>query len=113
MYGVEEVPMLTRRLVYISLSPKLSSASALDEETADQSGSKGNPANDGNSDQTLFRDLVVDQLAQAGGLQVSGLVVEQEIVIPTGFGVVAQLEVSESEVVKAFPASFGSAAEDF
>lgn len=53
-----------------------------------------NATQDGNSHETLAGNLVIDQLAQVGRLQIGGLLVEKQVVVPAGFAVVAQLVVS-------------------
>lgn len=71
-----------------------------------------NPADDGHAQEPLLGHLVVDELAQVGGLQVGGLLVEQQVVVAAGLAVVAQLVVAEGEVVEALAAALGRDAED-
>lgn len=82
------------------------------QECADDAGSDANAANDGDAQEALLGDLVVDELAQVGGLEVSGLLVDEQVVVAAGLAVVAELVVAEGEVVEAFAAALGGDAED-
>lgn len=53
-----------------------SPARASDKKTTYNSSSESNAANNGNSHQSFFGHLIVDQLSQARGLEVRGLVVK-------------------------------------
>lgn len=75
-------------------------------------GRHGEAAHDRDTHQALPRHLVVYQRPQVGGLQVGRLLLEQEVVVPPSLGVVAQLEVTECQVVEALAAAFGRDAED-
>jgi hypothetical protein len=66
----------------------------------------------GDAHETLPRDLVVDELAQVGGLEVGGLALEEQVIVAAGLGVAAELIVAESEVVEALAAALGGQAED-
>lgn len=82
------------------------------QESADDAGSDANAANNGDAQEALLGDLVVDELAQVGGLEVGRLLVEEEVVVAAGLAVVAELVVAEGEVVEAFAAALGGDAED-
>lgn len=82
------------------------------QESADDAGSDANAANDGDAQEALLGDLVVDELAQVGGLEVGGLLVEEQVVVAAGLAVVAELVVTKGEVVEAFAAALGGDAED-
>jgi hypothetical protein len=66
----------------------------------------------GNAHESFPGNLVVDERAQVRGLQVGGLLVEQEVVVAAGFAVVAELVVAEGEVVEAFPTALWGDTED-
>lgn len=83
-----------------------------DQKRTDDAGGDSDAADDGDPHQPLLRDLVVHQLAQVRGLQVRGLLLEEEIVIAAGLAVVAELVVAEGEVVEALAAALGGDAED-
>lgn len=82
------------------------------QESTDDAGSDANAANDGDAQEALLGDLVVDELAQVSGLKVGGLLVEEQVVVATGLAVVAELVVAQGEVVEAFATAFGGDAED-
>lgn len=72
-----------------------------------------NAADDGDAHEPFLGDLVVDELAQVGGLEVSGFLFQQEIVVAAGLAVVSELVVAEGEVEEALAAALGGDAEDF
>lgn len=82
------------------------------QECADDAGSDANAANDGDAQEALLGDLVVDELAQVRGLEVGRLLVEEEVVVAASLAVVAELVVPEGEVVQALAAALGGEAED-
>lgn len=90
----------------------LSPTRILQEESPDNASGDSHAAEDGDAHETLLGNLVVDELTEVGGLQVGGLLVEQEVVVPPGLGVVCELVVAEGEVVEAFAAALGGEAED-
>lgn len=65
-----------------------------------------------NPQHSLLRHLVVNQLLQTAGLEVGGLLLEEEVVVAAGFRVVAELVVAEGEVVDAFAAALVVLLED-
>lgn len=79
---------------------------------ADHASSNANTTKNRNAQKPLFGNLVVNELSKVGSLQVCGLLVEEELVVAAGFGVVAELVVAEGEVVEALAAAFGGGAED-
>lgn len=83
------------------------------DERTHNTGRDAHAAQDGHAHEALLGDLVVDELAQVGGLKVGGLLVEEEVVVAAGLAVVAQLVVAEGEVVEALAAALGAEAEDF
>lgn len=82
------------------------------QERTDDTGRNADAADDGDAEEPFLGDLVVDELAQVGGLEVGGLLVEEEVVVAAGLAVVAELVVAEGEVVEAFAAALGGDAED-
>lgn len=88
-------------------------AGILHDEGADDAGGEADAAEDGDAEEPLLGDLVVDELAQVGGLQVGGLLVEEQVVVAAGLAVVAELVVAEGEVVQALAAALGGDAKDF
>lgn len=82
------------------------------QHPADHPSRHGEAADDGDAHQALARDLVVDERPQVARLQVRGLLLEQQVVVPPGLGVVAQLEVAQGQVVEALAAALGRGAED-
>lgn len=74
--------------------------------------SDANAANNGDAQKAFLGDLVVDELSQVGGLEVGGLLLEEEVVVAAGLAVVAELVVAEGEVVEALAAALGGDAED-
>ena len=97
------VPMLAR-------SPL---PSVFDEKCTNNTSGDANAAHDGDTHHALPGDLVVDELAQVGGLQVGGLEVQQRLVEAAGLAVVAELVVAKSDIVQALAAAFGRLAVDF
>ena len=91
------------------VSPPLAVA---DEEGADDAGGDAHAAEDGDAHEALLGHLVVDELAQVGGLQVGGFAVEEHVVVAAGLGIAAQLVVAEGEVVQALAPALGRDAED-
>lgn len=88
-------------------------AGILHDESADDAGGEADAAEDGDAEEPLLGDLVVDELAQVGGLQVGGLLVEEQVVVAAGLAVVAELVIAEGEVVQALAAALGGDAKDF
>ncbi|KAH6607824.1 hypothetical protein Trco_004137 [Trichoderma cornu-damae] len=82
------------------------------QKGADDTRGDADAADDGDAQEALLGDLVVDELAEVGGLEVGGFFVEEEVVVAAGLAVVAQLVVAEGEVVEAFAAALGGDAED-
>lgn len=101
------VPLHWRSLGWRSPPPRVP-----EDEGANDTGSDAHAAEDGHAHEALFGDLVVDELAQVRGLQVGGLLVDEEVVVPAGLAVVAELVVAEGEVVEALAAALGREAED-
>lgn len=91
----------------LPLPPHVSHQHAADDAQAD-----GDAANDGDADEALAGDLVVDEGAQIARLEVGGLLLEEEVVVAAGLGVVAEPEVAQGEVVEALAAALGGGAED-
>lgn len=85
----------------------------LEDKTAYYSGRKSQPTHDRDAHQTLFGDLVIDQRAEAGGLQVPRLLLKEQIIVAPGFTVVSKLVVPQSQVVETFTSSLWGCAEDF
>lgn len=85
----------------------------LHDKRAHNAGGQADAAEDGDAEQPLLGDLVVDELAEVGGLEVGGLLVDEEVVVAAGLAVVAELVVAEGEVVEALAAALGGDAEDF
>lgn len=50
---------------------------------------------DGDSHEPFLGDLVIDELAEVGGLEVCRLLLHEEVVVAAGFGIVAELVVAE------------------
>lgn len=88
-------------------------AGILHDEGAHDARGQADAAEDGDAEQTFLGDLVVDELAQVGGLEVGGLLVEEQVVVAAGLAVVAELVVAEGEVVEALAAALRGDAEDF
>lgn len=65
-----------------------------------------------NSHQPLLGYLVIDQLSQIPRLQVARLPLDEKIVVASCLGEIAELVVSEGEVVEALAAALGREAED-
>lgn len=74
--------------------------------------SDANTAKNSDAHESLPCDLVVDELSQVRGLEVGRLLIEEQVVVPAGLGVVAELVVSEGEVVEALATALGGGAED-
>src|ERR1700712_115974 len=65
-----------------------------------------------NTHQSLLGHLIVDQSPQIRRLHVHRLLVQQQIIVPPRLAVVAQLVVSQCQVVQTFATSLGRHAED-
>ena len=63
-------------------------------------------ADDGNPHEAFLGHLVVNHCSQICRLQISGLLLREEVVVSPCLAVVAQLVVAQSEIVQALPASF-------
>jgi hypothetical protein len=87
--------------------------SIFQEESTDDTRSDTHAAEDGDAHEAFLGDLVVDELAEVGGLEISGLFIKEEVVVAAGLGVVGEFVVAEGEVVEAFAAALGGEAEDF
>lgn len=85
----------------------------LENQAANNASSNSQTADNGHTDQALPGNLVVNQALEALGLQIVLLQIEQQLVVASGLGVIAQLVVAEGEVVEAFAAAVGRGAEDF
>lgn len=90
----------------------LSLSRVAQQEGTHDTGGDADTAEDGDAHEALLGDLVVDELAQVGGLKVGGLLLEEEVVVAAGLSVVAELVAAEGEVVEAFAAALGGEAED-
>lgn len=82
------------------------------QECPHDTGGDSNTTEDGDAHEAFAGNLVVDELAQVGGLEVGGLLVEEEVVVAACLAVVAELVVAEGEVVEALAAALGGDAED-
>lgn len=82
------------------------------QKSTDNTSRDADAADNRHAEQALLGDLVVDELAQVGGLEVGGLLVEEEVVVAAGLAVVSELVVAEGEVVEALAAALGGDAED-
>lgn len=82
------------------------------QECSHDTGGDSNTTEDGDAHEAFAGNLVVDELAQVGGLEVGGLLVEEEVVVAACLAVVAELVVAEGEVVEALAAALGGDAED-
>lgn len=72
----------------------------------------GNPTQDRNTHEAFFRNLIIYQSPQAARLKIPRLMVDQEIVVPPCFRVVAELVVSQSQIEETFAPALGGCAED-
>jgi hypothetical protein len=73
------------------------------EDHACSSGSgDGNPTYDRDAHQPLLVDFVVDQLPQALSLQIAGFNLEEVVVVPPGFSIVAKFVVPKGEIIETF-----------
>ncbi len=70
-------------------SQPLPLAGILHNEGAYDAGGEADAAEDGDAEEPLLSNLVVDELAQVGGLEVGGLLVEEQVVVAAGLAVVA------------------------
>jgi hypothetical protein len=84
-----------------------------EDEGTDDSGGDADTTEDGDTHEALLGDLIVDELAQAGGLEVGGFLVKEKVVVAAGLAVVAELVAPQGEVVKALAAALGGESEDF
>lgn len=85
--------------------------STLEQEGADDARSNTNATEDGDAHEPFPGDPVVDELPQVRGLHIGRFLIQQQVIVPAGLAVVAELVVSQGEVVEAFAASLGREAE--
>lgn len=85
--------------------------STLEQESADHTRGNTNATEDGDAHEAFPGDPVVDELPQVRGLHIGRFLIQQQVIIPAGLAVVAELVVSQGEVVEAFAATFGREAE--
>lgn len=85
----------------------------LHDKGTDDASNQTDAAENGDTKESFLGYLVVDELAQVGGLQVGRLLVEEQVVVPASLAVAAELVVAEREVVEAFAAALRGDAEDF
>ena len=82
------------------------------EQCADHAGSKGQASNYGDAHESFFLNLVVHQRLETQRLHVVWFKLEQDVVVSSRLGVVAQLVVAHSQVVEAFAPPIRRCAED-
>jgi hypothetical protein len=97
---------------FLSLSFSLPLPGVPQEERSHDSSCYTNTTKYGNTHESFPSNLVVNECTQVRGLQVGGLLIEQEVVIAASFAVVAKLVVAECEIVEAFSAALRRDTED-
>ena len=78
--------------VYIRVGS--SSSHPLHDDSSHNPRSQRHTAQNRNPNKPLFRNLIIDEGAQARGLQVFRLTLDEEVVVSSGFTVVAEFIVS-------------------
>lgn len=113
-----QLPQVNRSLAVTQLSTLSACTSlsplplcSLEEQSSNNTRRHSQSSNNRHPDQALFRDLILDQLAQALCLQVPRLDVQQTVVVTLRLGVVAQFVVSQREVVETFSSAVRALAE--
>lgn len=83
-----------------------------EQDPPDHAGGHGDAADDGDAHQPLPGHAVVDEPAQVRRLEVGRLLVQQQVVVSSGVGVVAELVVPQRQVVQALAAALRRYPED-
>lgn len=85
---------------------------ALHDQPANNSSCHSKASDYGYPHHTFLCDLVIDEGVQTCCLQIIWLLIQQQIIVSSGFCIVPQLEVAQRQVVETFSSSFGRRSED-